>query len=576
MGRSESGKQYTVIAATTNAEKLNWLSSGIMNTRSQIESPIQIAGIRNRALLNGVEGGLYESDRALVKAEAITHETSSPSLGWDIGLDIPALGENNPGPYIHDTVKFGMGIDRDPTNREIFTFYQDRLLNLPPEQRKGTIKHAFALTTPEGVTFLTTLRIPVTYRPEEAQFDEDNNPLNSMMQLDGYDKVFSQLDEKELEAYYSRIAAPTDALINEAIALEQAIDTRRSMRMGDRVWVFSDPLFHLYTEADKNGADRLARSLSKYYDGHEEGWATKQYGVSEGSGEDENGHHTLRRNMLLFGDIGNPQAMCSLVEKRGGAVKFNTFATDEAIRGSGYGSRLLTEVDDMMEALGVRKIYATTASPAALHLFHKHGYQTEAVFPRHYSKEYDENIVGKIFRHQSDTTPVNAREGMFAEDPGLHNVVDIEFMNGKGNWEELADLIGVLANWHDDVGPDYARQTMKGADNGFGNINLKGKLVLGARMDDNTLGAALVATLKRGGPAKLYPSIGNAAGQIILIEAAIREAQHLGSHVAYTFSPVGDVQQDEFLLSMGFQKRGRLREPYKSGKDLYAWSKHIE
>ena len=515
------------------------------------------------------ESGLHEFANAEEKALAVKQD-GAESFGWDIGLQIDAL--EGPGPHIKRVV------GPNPTNAEVYRYYRDKLAQLPLEQRKGHLNYALCFVDDRGHTFFTASRLDVKFDINAPEPGPDINPLDTMMSIDLFGKPYADLNAKELGLFNDKLARGLLSLVSESEAQKEHIDTRRSHTMGNKTWVFSqdkpEAPIRLCQAEDEERVNAMSNSLMEHYDGHSHGWAWKAYkATTKASRADSNGHHSITKDLILMGPVGEAFGQFSLIGKSSDAIKINTWVVDESQRGKGYGDLLLREIVDLGEALGIRKLYATTASPGALHLFLKHGFEVEVVLPNHYKEGSKEKVLGKILIPAElgggSATAIN----MLTE--SNKPITEVQPAN-RTDSDEIMTWFANLSAWQNGVDAEYLDKTFRGVERGFNKIAEKGKYFIVAKAADGTIQGVAAATLKMGGLVKIYPLIGSAQAQEELIRAVLCEVRKYDTRILYVFSPVWDEKQAEFFTQIGLKKRGTLRSAFKQGADVYQWSERIE
>jgi len=515
------------------------------------------------------ELGLHEFANAEEKALAVKKD-GMESFGWDIGLQIDAL--DGPGPHIKRVV------GPNPTNTEVYHHYRDKLAQLPEEQRKGHLNYALCFIDDRGHTFFTASRLDVKFDINAPEPGPDINPLDTMMSIDLFGKTYADLDERELGLFNDRLARGLLSLVSESEAQKEYIDTRRSHTMGNKTWVFSqdkpEAPIRLCQAEDEERVNTMSSSLTEHYDGHSHGWAWKAYVALTKKGRaDSNGHHSITKDLILMGPVGEAFGQFSLVGKSSDAIKINTWVVDESQRGKGYGGLLLREIVDLGEALGIRKLYATTASPGALHLFKKYGFKVEVVLPDHYKEHSDEKVLGKILIPAESGGGPATTINMLTE--SNKPITEVQPAN-RTDSNEIMTWLTNLSAWQNGVDAEYLDKTFRGVERGFDKIAEKGKYFIVAKAADGTIQGVAAATLKMGGLVKIYPLIGSVQAQEELIRAVLSEVKKYNIRILYVFSPVWDKKQAEFFTQIGLKKRGTLRSAFKQGADVYQWSERIE
>lgn len=521
------------------------------------------------------ELGRHEYANAEEKALAV-HQEGRDSFGWDIGLQIDALG--GPGPFIKRIPGF-TDDTREPTSLQVYEYYRDILKEIPEKDRRGYLNYAMCLVDANGKAFFTTCRYEVRFDINAPPPKEGINPLDTMMRLDVFSKPYSELDKKELKEFDNRLSRGMLSLVQESEEHEQDIDSRRSYTQGNKVWVFSQdnpqlPI-RLCQAEDKDGVNGMSNSLNKYYDGLNPGWAWALYGTMDRNKRaDPNGHHTVARDLIVMGNVGEAIAQCSLVEKSSGCTKINTWVVNEQQRGKGHGDILLREIVDMGKALGIRKMYATSASDGALHLFEKHGFKVEAKLPNQYKEGVTETVIGKLLIPPRDEDAPDKSVHMM-DDATNESVIEKTETVTPADSSAILALLNRFNTWQNGIDLDYIERTHRGAERGFDDIEGKGKYFIGARDSQGILRGVAAATLKRGGLVKIYPIAGTNEAQEKMIRDILVEAKKREARVLNVFSPVWDTQQATFFESIGLTKRGKLISSFKQGADMYQWTGQI-
>lgn len=331
--------------------------------------------------------------------------------------------------------------------------------------------------------------------------------------------------------------------------------------------------FRPYRTQDYASIATWMNALARFYDGHDNPHMQLLDQLTGIEDHRRDGFYTVNKIMFVSENLGQPNGMICLNEKRGGSVKIGPVIVNPEARGLGIGQRLMEQTMDYALTHDVRKLYATTSeqNEAMNHIFEKFGFEVEAIYPDHYRKGSNELIWGLHI-----IPPIHAKgviSSAVLDDKTENNPVSIWAYN-KSKATDLAFInrvIELFGQWHEDTGVDFIEAILRGheraADTGL-KFQDKSKIVfLGNNSPEEPEGMAIF-TPKRGGPVKLYPIAGTMDSQLKIIEAATVLADYLGNHKLYTFAHVEDVREIKLLESAGFIKRGVLQSPYKSGHDL--------
>lgn len=124
----------------------------------------------------------------------------------------------------------------------------------------------------------------------------------------------------------------------------------------------SDLPIRSYRPEDYPYLDQWMESLATFYDGHTPEHKLLDQLVNTEMA-DPRGFFTKSKALLVSYDeaTGVPTGAICLNHKRGGAVKIGPVVVDAALRGQGIGKALFTAADAYAEAVGARKLFATTS-----------------------------------------------------------------------------------------------------------------------------------------------------------------------------------------------------------------------
>lgn len=326
----------------------------------------------------------------------------------------------------------------------------------------------------------------------------------------------------------------------------------------------TDPRIRSYKDSDYESLALWMKDLGKFYDGHDEDNKLLDQLVGAEKG-DKAGFFTKNKFMFVCEVDGQPAGMLCLNYKRGGSAKIGPVIVNPEVRGKGVGGSLMTTAEQVAVAGGVRKLYATTShlNEHINYLFRRAGYKVEAEFPDQYKRGSRELIWGKLLEKPTELENIEVESA-------LKNQETAGYMKVSAITGEYLDFIakvnGVYQQWHDDLGSDFIQGMVAGAERGL-NFQNKGKVIFIATDEKGEQGM-MTFTPKRGGPVKLYPLYGTPEAQRAMIENAKVVARENHNHKFYTFAHIADTSQIEFLESIGFERRGVLESPYKSGHDL--------
>lgn len=330
-----------------------------------------------------------------------------------------------------------------------------------------------------------------------------------------------------------------------------------------------------YKPTDYGPLGAWMESLAAFYDGHtpQNRLIDQLVGAEMG---DRNGFFTKSKALVVSTDpeTGAATGATCINFKRGGAVKIGPIVVDSELRGRGIGKTLFEAADVFADAVGARKIFATTShlNRPVNTLFERYGFIVEATFPDQYKHGSEELIWGKFVGAHPFESDLSSAKSVVR--PSNGKSIGAIKPYSESNRGFIADVNKTYGDWHDDLGEDFIDGMVAGQERGL-DFQAKGKVILVAEDVDGEPQGMLTFTPKRGGPVKIYPIAGTVEAQTTLLDKAIVMAQNHGNHKLYTFSPTTDAPQHELLISQGFTRRGILLSPYKDGHDLFAFDKMI-
>ncbi|MEI8067510.1 MAG: GNAT family N-acetyltransferase [Candidatus Shapirobacteria bacterium] len=327
--------------------------------------------------------------------------------------------------------------------------------------------------------------------------------------------------------------------------------------------VITDSRIRSYRDSDYQSLSIWMKDLSKFYDGHDENNKLLDQLIGAEKA-DKAGFFTKNKFMFVCEVDNEPAGMICLNCKRGGSTKIGPVIVNSEVRGQGVGSSLINVAEEIATASDTRKLYATTShlNGHINHLFEKAGYKIEAEFPDQYKKGSIELIWGK---HLTNLIEVNGKVQSVLNKNEVIGDLKIDIAHNE-YLDFILKINEVYQQWHDDLGNDFVQGMIAGTERELSFQN-KGKIIFIAKDEDGGKGM-MTFTPKRGGPVKLYPLYGNSQAQKNMIENAKIFAKNNNNHKFYTFVHVSDVDQIEFLESIGFSRRGVIESPYKPGHDL--------
>ena len=336
-----------------------------------------------------------------------------------------------------------------------------------------------------------------------------------------------------------------------------------------------------YRPGDYPYLDQWMGSLATFYDGHTPENKLLDQLVDTELG-DPRGYFTKSKMLIVSYDeaTNTPTGALCLNNKRGGAVKIGPVVVDTELRGRGIGKTLFTAADVVAEAVGARKLFATTShlNTPVNRLFERYGYTVEATFPDQYKQGSEELIWGKFTEGHPDQSAVNGngRASVVAPPNGSVSAITPYTDADRGY---VATVNSVYGNWHDDLGEDFidgmVAGHVRGAESDL-SFQEKGKVIFIGRAANGEPTGMLTFTPKRGGPVKLYPVAGTPDTEVALLGHVGGFARDRGNHKLYTFAHVADGAQQDVLATQGFVERGTLQSPYKDGHDLVAFDKSLQ
>lgn len=339
----------------------------------------------------------------------------------------------------------------------------------------------------------------------------------------------------------------------------------------------SDLPIRSYEPSDYPRLDEWMESLAAFYDGHTPDSKLLDQLVNAEMA-DPCGFFTKNKALLVShsGDVNIPTGALCLNNKRGGAVKIGPVVVDSALRGQGIGKTLFESADAFANAVGARKLFATTShlNTPVNRLFERNGFVVEATFPDQYKQGSEELIWGKFTDgHPNPNSNGQVALTVVSEHPDQVSTID---MYADADRDYISAVNDVYGAWHDDLGEDFIDGMVAGQERGLRtglSFQAKGKAIfIGKTACGEPIGM-LTFTPKRGGPVKIYPVAGSPDAQGALLEHATDFARDHDNHKLYTFAHASDAAQHDVLTDQGFVERGTLRSPYKDGHDLVAFDK---
>lgn len=311
----------------------------------------------------------------------------------------------------------------------------------------------------------------------------------------------------------------------------------------------------------------LLLELSKYYDGHENSKFLNQ--LVDKDIRDPNGYLTLKKEIwCALDDHQQFLGFVCLNYKRGNSVKIGPIIVRPESRGKGVGKFLINSSLNKLKFEQIRKVYATTSSEniPAISLFRNFGFKLELELPEQYRVGNKEFVWGYFFGQPKEI--YTAKRSLLDPYPFVKSEGDkVDIFNSISDLHCLQDAISVIKIWHEGINKTFIHQVVQATKRGL-DFESKGKIILVTRNLKNQTTGIVIATPKRGGSVKLYPIYGSSNSQFLLLndlKVTFRQNQY---RKLYTFIHASDNKHIQFLRNYGFNLRGKIYSPYKSGHNL--------
>lgn len=174
-----------IIFATKNKSKLE----EVRDVFSDMDN-IDIVGMDEAGIEDDItEDGKTLKENALKKARFVAEKAKEWTFADDTGLCIKAL-DNKPGVYS------SRWAGDDATGREKAKFALAKMKRIPEDERGAFFKTVAVLISPEGEEWIFEGVIDGVILKEIRGKVDDHVPYDSVFLPEGYDKTFSELDDR--------------------------------------------------------------------------------------------------------------------------------------------------------------------------------------------------------------------------------------------------------------------------------------------------------------------------------------------------------------------------------------------
>lgn len=289
---------------------------------------------------------------------------------------------------------------------------------------------------------------------------------------------------------------------------------------------------------------------------------------SHEKGEDPHGLLTVRKTIHVFASSGSRIGYSVVTEKRGGSVKFGPTVIERGFQGRGFALEGRKLLEELYRRRGFRKAYSTIpdSHQEALTYLLKAGYRVEAHLKAHYSRDHGEFVVGKrLGRRGTDTGPAPAtgvRQERVVVSPDVPPESEIK-----------AFIASQLSQHYDGLDDGFVSELSHPRQEAP--QEAKPRTTLFAKAGADLVGLCVVSG-KRGGSVKLGPVEGVDDPKVVgsLFDKSEEFSRRaFDARKLYAVVPVIRRMYGEELEKRGFEIEGLLAEPYRSGIDMFVYSK---
>ena len=310
----------------------------------------------------------------------------------------------------------------------------------------------------------------------------------------------------------------------------------------------------------------VTEEIAKWYDDIHAEFA--EVLVASHTGGEPHGLLTTRKTIHRFQHSGEGIGYTVATEKRGGSVKFGPTVIDLDSQGHGFAVSGRISLEESYKARGFRKAYSTIPDihhEALIYLL-KAGYHIEAHLKAHYSRDHGEFVLGKRLLSGTRTGSVVPN---YTE---LRPAVSIRA--GTPTAETLWQFVRLhLAPFYDGLDMEFVTALREARTEVPQEEKPRG--VLYAYAGSDLVGVCVVIG-KRGGAVKLGPLAAVEDPRVLsaLLDSAENSAiREFEARKFYTLVPVDRRIYVNTLEERGYELEGVLGEPYRSGVDMFVYSR---
>lgn len=268
-----------------------------------------------------------------------------------------------------------------------------------------------------------------------------------------------------------------------------------------------------------------------------------------------------------------PVGFTVVTEKRGGSIKFGPSALSHEHRGLGLATQFRLLVEN--EYPNARKAYNTLPDNnlAALSYVLKAGYKVEAHLAKQYHEQNGEFVVGKLLKNPL----IKYNPITLVRDKKIDQPLIIK------DWEEEPDkniekiVAEFLVYAYEEINTEFIEGIKVASNNSYVELSKKSKKLFLAKRGEEFIGMIIV-TPKRGGSLKCSPlALKNDDSEALekLISTAIEAFPGRSSRKLYLHITDFDTWLLQEIKRLGFIQEGVLREPYKTGVNMFVMGKKV-
>jgi len=180
----------TIVIGTHNLAKVESYRPRLSQVADRIVSPSDL-GISEKP----DETGYTAEENVRIKCRFYVSRTGLPVLCIDEALYADfLLDEDQPGVHVRRI----RGVE-EVTDDSLFTFWEDRIRQAPPDQRTGNWHIAYGVAIPQGQVHILSRDEPILFFYPSSSIRIPGRPLSSLQGPTQFGKPHCELTSKELE-----------------------------------------------------------------------------------------------------------------------------------------------------------------------------------------------------------------------------------------------------------------------------------------------------------------------------------------------------------------------------------------